>query len=75
MLRLVMTRLSDVVYKQKRTGPRTDSYGTPNGIYLVHEREPGTLILWHRFDKYELNHRRVGPEIQKFLCKHCTRMS
>ena len=50
-----MNRLGDVGYKLKRTGPRTDPCGTPNGM----------LILWYRFDKYELNHRRAVREIPK----------
>ena len=69
MLWLVMTRLSGVVYRLKRTGPRRDSYETPNGIYLEHEREPDMLVFWYRFDKYEINHRRAVSEIPKCLCK------
>ena len=69
-----MTRLS-VVYQLKRTGPRTDPCGTPNGIYLGHGREPNMLILWYRFDKYEPNHRSAMPEIPKYLCKRSKIMS
>ena len=50
-----MTRLSDVVYKLKKTGPRT----VPCEIYLEHELEQDMLIIWYWFDKYEQNHRRV----------------
>ena len=50
------------------------SSGTPNGIYCGHECEPDTLILWYRFDKYELNHRRYMPEIPKCLSKRCKGM-
>ena len=51
--------------------PRTDPCGTPNGLYFGHECEPDTSILWYRFDKYELNHRRSMPEIPKCLCIRC----
>ena len=71
MLRLVMTRLSDVVYMLKRTVPMTDSCGTPNCIYLGHDREPYMLILWYWFDKYELNHIRAVSEIPKCMCTLC----
>ena len=75
MLWLVMTRLSDVVYRLKRTVPMTDPCGTPNGIYLGHDREPDMSILWYRFDKKELNHRSVVPEILKCLCTRSKSMS
>ena len=59
---------SDLVYRLKRTGPRTDPCGTQNGIYLGHEREPDMLIPWYWFDKYELNPRRAVSVIPKCLC-------
>ena len=72
-----MTRLSDVYLSLKnRTKDRSLCLcGTPNGIYLRHEREPNVLILLYRFDKYEVNHRRVVQEIPKCLCIHCNRLS
>ena len=69
-----MTRLSGVLYKLKRTGPSTDPCGTPSGIYLRQEREKDMLIIKYRFDKYELNHRRLCQKSQN-VCKHCKRTS
>ena len=46
VLWLVMTRLSDVVYKLKRTGPKTDPCGIPNGLFGAQaERESNMLIF------------------------------
>ena len=56
---LSMSRLSDVLYKLKRTGPRSDPCETPNGIYLRHDREEDILFLRYWIDKYQLNHRRL----------------
>jgi len=37
---MISTRRSGVVYKLQRTGIGRDASGTPNGIYVGHEREP-----------------------------------
>ena len=59
-----MTWLSDVVYKLNRSGPRMDPCGTPNGRYYGQDNGPDTmLILWYLSEKYDLNHRRAGPEM------------
>ena len=62
-----MTWLSDVVYKLNRTGPRMDLCGTPNGRCCGQDNVPDMFMLWCLSEKYDLNHRRGGPEMPKCL--------
>ena len=59
-----MTWLRDVVYKLKRTGPRTYPCGTLNRRCCGQDSVPDMLILWCLCEKYDLNHRRAVPEMQ-----------
>ena len=62
---LVMTRQKYVVYKLNRTRPRTDPCGTPNGRCCGQDSVPDMLMLWYMSEKYDLNPRRVVPEMPK----------
>ena len=66
---IVMTWLRDIVHKLNRTGPRTDSCGTPNGRCCGQDSVPYNnimLMLWCMSEKYDLNHGRAA-----YMCKKC----
>ena len=39
------------VYRENKTGPRTDPWGTPYGRADGFERRPFTMTVWDRSDK------------------------
>ena len=62
-----MTWQKDVVYKLNRTGPRMDPCGTLNGRCCEQDNVPDIVMLWCLSEKYDLNHRRAGPEMPNCL--------